>query len=375
MVKSLVNERLQRKNELIGQMSNIWGSPQVLNKICVSRNGMTFYPINVTIKGNIEAEVRHKGIFKLPFYTAVLDIKGDFEKSAVNAKRMMFNVGVSNSKGIEISQFFWGDTRYSFRNHSFGDSKISVLIPNKRKNRTFKMKMVIKGLDSLKFLAMGRNTKISLTSNWADPNFSGSILPTSRDVSSKGFNALWDVKSHHVDFNDLNSAFGVNLFVPVDVYQQTDKSIKYALLFLCLTFLTFFLFEIMNSLRIHPFQYLLVGLSLTVFYLLLLALSEHINFILSYGIASVSTISLITIYCNKVLKEIKRSIIMTVLLSVLYLFFLTLLHMEEYSLLIGSLALFGILAGIMYLTRNIDWYEISSDMNQKIDTLDSKPVK
>jgi inner membrane protein len=163
-------------------------------------------------------------------------------------------------------------------------------------------------------------------------------------------------KSHHLLSEE--DSFGVSLFMPVNVYSLTDRSIKYAILFIGFTFLAFFLFEIFGQLRIHPFQYLLVGFALTIFYLLLLSFSEFMSFTLSYFIASSATIGLITMYSAKILQAKKRTFTMAGMLVILYSFLYILLQLDQYSLILGSIALFIVLASVMYLTRNVNWYEL-----------------
>lgn len=202
-------------------------------------------------------------------------------------------------------------------------------------------------------------SKITMTSDWPDPNFIG-MLPSERKISSKGFASEWNISSK-VSSNDLgkisDEVFGVSLYVSQNIYQQTDRVTKYALLFIFLTFAVFFIFEKISNLKIHPFQYLLVGGALTIFYLLLLSLSEHLSFGISYFAASLSTISLISLYCRSVLGEKKRALIICAFLCVLYAFLFILVQMQEYSLLLGSFGLFFLLAGTMFLTRKINWQD------------------
>jgi len=222
----------------------------------------------------------------------------------------------------------------------------------------------IKGIDKLMFQQISKKTDIALKSNWIDPSFTGSMLPSKRSIDQNGFQAKWELtsllnssgKSPQILSED--DSFGVSLFMPVNVYSLTDRSIKYAILFIGFTFLAFFLFEIFGQLKIHPFQYLLVGFALTIFYLLLLSLSEFMNFALSYFIASTATIGLIVMYSAKILYAKSRTFIMGGMLTILYAFLYILLQLDQYSLLLGSMALFIVLASVMYLTRNVNWYEL-----------------
>ncbi|TVQ14549.1 MAG: hypothetical protein EA364_04285 [Balneolaceae bacterium] len=154
------------------------------------------------------------------------------------------------------------------------------------------------------------------------------------------------------------SAFGVDLITTVDHYQKSERTVKYALMFIGLTFIGFFLVEVMNRVQLHPINYLLIGLNLILFYVLLLAISEHLTFNSAYIIASVSLVALISVYASAVLKSLKLGSMMAGVLLFLYAFLFVILQLEDYALLVGSLALFVLLAVIMILTRHIDWYTV-----------------
>jgi inner membrane protein len=223
----------------------------------------------------------------------------------------------------------------------------------------------INGSESINFIPVGKQTNVDLDSDWANPSFEGSFLPNTRDINETGFNASWKVlhlnRSYPqqwigTKYNIDESSFGVKLLLPVDHYQKSLRSVKYAIMFISLTFLIFFFTEILNKKRIHPIQYLLVGLGLSVFYTLLVSLSEQINFNLAYLLASLSIITLITAYSYSMLKNIKLTVIVAFVLSVLYTFLFTVIQLQDYSLLLGSIGLFLALAIVMYLSRKVDWY-------------------
>ncbi len=372
MVSSLVDERKQRQNEVYTEMSSSWGGENTtLGGIFLSFANETVMPDKSEIDGNITAEVRQKGIFKIPFYTANLIIKGSFNNSPRREGKQTLNLSIFNNQSVEIKYVRINGTEvpFSLRTNSsipnsliIGSYSSDTIMANSRTEIT--LSVSIKGIDKLMFQQLSKKTDITLKSNWTDPAFTGSILPSSRKVDHNGFNAKWELSSL------LNSSgkapqilgeedsFGVSLFMPVNVYSLTDRSIKYAILFIGFTFLAFFLFEIFGQLRIHPFQYLLVGFALTIFYLLLLSFSEFMSFALSYFIASFATIGLITMYSAKILKAKKRTFTMAGMLVILYSFLYILLQLDQYSLILGSVALFIVLASVMYLTRDINWYEL-----------------
>jgi len=237
----------------------------------------------------------------------------------------------------------------------------------------FAFNLGLSGSQRLQFIPTGKQTTVVLRSKWPSPSFSGAFLPQARRVDKEGFEARWQVSWFGRGYPQQwttppesekrtamkavleGSAFGVDLFLPVDAYQKTERSTKYGVLFLLLTFLTFFLYEVFSGLSLHPMQYLLVGSALCLFYLLLLSISEHAPFGISYLVASAATVLLIGGYSAAVLRGRLRALLMTLVLGVLYVYLYVLLQLEDYALLLGAAGLFVILALVMYLTRRIDW--------------------
>jgi inner membrane protein len=223
----------------------------------------------------------------------------------------------------------------------------------------------------LSVLPLGSTTTAALKSGWPHPSFQGAFLPASRSISADGFEARWQVLELNRSYRQAwlegevneatlaESAFGVGLFQAVDIYQRGERAIKYALLFIALTFLTFLAWEHIARVRLHPLQYLLVGLALSMFYLLLIALSEHVAFALAYLIAAVALVMLIGVYVAGALKGRARgaaaSAVMTVVYGLLYVLVLS----EDYALLLGAIILFSALAAVMLATRKLDWYAVT----------------
>jgi inner membrane protein len=213
-----------------------------------------------------------------------------------------------------------------------------------------------------------------MASDWKDPSFQGNWLPSERTVNEEGFDAAWEIPYLGRNYPQSwlyggkeqqrklqESAVGVDLVFPLDTYGKTERSIKYELIFIGLTFVGFWLFEILSGIRIHPMQYLFVGGAICLFYLLLLSLAEHAGFIAAYLIAAAMVVSLVTTYARIMLLSRGRAVVVGGGMTALYLYLLTLLQEQEYSLLAGSMGLFVILAGVMYLTRNVNWYNPSKD--------------
>ena len=192
-----------------------------------------------------------------------------------------------------------------------------------------------------------------------------SFLPYNNDkIHDNGFDAKWKVldinrpfSQQHFDYLPDLSAFncGVDFMIPVDEYQKSERSVKYGFLVIALTFLIFFLIQTMSNISIHPFQYLMIGLALTMFYTLLVSISEHSNFFKAYLIAGIAVILLITLYSKAILKTIKFPLFIATSLTALYAFIYVIIQLENYALLVGSIGLFIILAIVMFVSRKIDW--------------------
>jgi len=239
--------------------------------------------------------------------------------------------------------------------------------------RRVELEFVLDGTRSLSVVPVGDDTRVSLASTWPHPLFGGSFAPNERHIDDAGFKAEWAVSSlasaaQEQLRRELRSdggaveALEVALVDPVDVYTQVDRASKYGILFVLLTFVGFALFELIRRLRIHPLQYLLVGLALAIFFLLLLSLSEHIAFWQAYLVSAVACIGLQGFYLSGVLRSWRHGLGFATLLTLLYGVLYLLLASENNALLMGSLLLFGILAAIMWLTRKVDWYDLGGGL-------------
>ena len=229
----------------------------------------------------------------------------------------------------------------------------------------------LQGMERLEFVPIGRDTLVDLHSLWPHPSFVGRFLPEQRAVTDAGFQARWRTSYFATNVEQLlnqcgqracdallENALGVTFMQPVDIYLQTERAVKYGMLFIGLTFAAFFLFELFKSLAIHPIQYALVGIALAIFYLLLLSLSEHLRFGISYLIAAVACVGLLAFYAAYLLRSLRRAVGFATLLGSLYAVLYVLLQLEDYALLMGSLLLFTIVAAVMILTRKVDWYQL-----------------
>jgi len=353
-----------------------------------------FLPDEINITGNVIPEKRYRGIYVVVLYNTRLKVKGKFSYpnlQAVNVSEssciftdVVMSLGIPDMKGINDNiDSKLNDTTYAFGpgipTHDLFASGASFKFDlEKKAEYNFEFDINLNGSTSLNFLPFGKETNVSLQSGWDSPSFEGSFLPDQREIKN-GFTANWKIlqlnrnypqqglgsfisNGNNDDGNvtDAYAPFGVKLLLPVDEYQKTMRSVKYCVMFIIITFLTFFFVEVLNKKRIHVIQYLLVGFAISLFYVLLLSISEHLKFDRAYLIGSLSILILITFYAKNIFRNIKLTAIFSSLLALLYGFFYSLLQLEDYALLLGSIGLFIILTTIMYLTRKIDWYAISS---------------
>jgi len=253
--------------------------------------------------------------------------------------------------------------------------KIGELL--KGDNFNFSFSMGLNGSVGAFFIPFGRDTEVQISSDWDSPSFQGTWLPTNRTVNSDGFKATWSVPFLSRNFPQKwlpssslenvieSSAFGVEMISPVDHYRMSERSVKYHILFLVLTFATLWLFEVLAKIRVHPIQYLLIGAGMCLFYLLELSLAEHLGFVQAYSLASAAVVVMVAFYSAAVLKARKRAVIVGIVVTLLYIYLYILLMIEDYALLAGSIGLFVALAAIMFLTRKVDWYSLTDSVVSK----------
>ncbi|HEY9114004.1 MAG TPA: cell envelope integrity protein CreD [Bacteroidales bacterium] len=400
-INNLVYERQSRQEEAFTEISSKWAQAQTIAGPIVTIPYFEFFretngtiqktkkyihilPEKLTITGKITPEKRYRGIYETVVYTSELDFTGNFQNlnqeiSGIPTENMLLDqasisMGISDLRGIQDNvSIIWNNESHYFNSGVESDdiykSGISTrLIFDEADSLYFKynfsVKMNLRGSQYLNFIPVGKETNVILSSDWNSPSFDGAFLPDSREVQSSGFSAYWKILHLNRNFPQMwvnsafsvdDSAFGVNLILPVDIYTKTDRSIKYAILFIALTFLIFFFLELINNKPIHPLQYILVGFALCIFYILLLSISEHIHFNLAYLISSIMTIGLISWYSAGILKDKKLAALVGGNLIILYGFIFTIIQLEDMALLVGSLGLFLILAVVMYFSRKIDW--------------------
>jgi inner membrane protein len=241
-------------------------------------------------------------------------------------------------------------------------------IENPAAKQPFSLHLNLNGSSEIRFTPVGEVTQVAMESPWSNPSFVGNFLPESRDISTDAFRAEWKVLNLNRNFPQawvggkykvIESAFGVRLFLPVDEYQKTSRTVKYAILFIALTFVSFFLSEVIAKVALHPIQYTLIGFALIVFYVLLLSISEHVAFNIAYAISSAAVIALVTAYSRWITSSNRIAIAISGVLVLLYTFLFVTLQLQDYAMLLGSVGLFLSVLLVMYLTRRVDWFALN----------------
>jgi len=363
------------------------------------------FPENLKMNIDLNVVPKRRGIYKTSVYKAKNKIYGNFklplfkefninqEDIDWNKASIVFNT--TNNKGIEDRMMFdYNQKSYEFfleeahqttkpvqtfyRNDNdfdyyitefsrFETKNLSSYPFDEKGNLNFSMNYNVRGSKRYTVIPVGNTTEVKIHSNWPSPDFTGEFLPGNDDKilpKNQGFNAQWKIIDYQRPFKKIYKdevpkfdeyAFGVNLLVTVDDYLKTERSAKYAYLVIFLTFLVFFIIQNSGNIPMHSFHYLLIGLALVIFYTLLISISEHINYNVSYFISAIATVLLITLYSKAILKSKKFTYYVFAVLSLLYLYIYIIIQLENYALLAGSIGLFGILAFIMYSSRKIDW--------------------
>lgn len=409
LILNLVREREERQRSVVHEISSKWGENQTIigpivtvpyyeyyqtvennkTKIMQRTAYAHFLPEDLIIEGTIVPEKKHRGIYEIVVYRAQLNISGTFKKPDfsnwdIPAKHIQWEdafltIGINDLKGLnEYISIKWNENSYTLQSgipvdDNFNSGVNTPVDIGKESIYRYSFTIDVNGTEMLSFVPVGRETNVTLYSDWPNPSFDGAYITEENVVNENGFKASWKIlelnrnfgqqwigRQHHP--NDYNNdslddfAFGVNLIIPVDHYQKNERSVKYAILFIALTFIVFFFAEVLNKRPIHPVQYTLVGIALCIFYTLLISLSEHISFNLSYLIASIAIIGLIALYARSAYKSTKVSLIVAGVLVALYAFLFTILQLIDYSLLFGNIGLFIVLAIIMFFSKKINWY-------------------
>lgn len=369
LVLPLVSERAGRRETVLHEQSRIWGPPQVIAGPVGFIDENVVELKNLTVEGELKTSIRRRGIFKFPIYAAKLQFTGDLRSTSIRKIVMKSRARLRvESATLGGSPLYFGETP----ENGIYFYKAAVKSGNDESRLT--INVAAEGLQSFSMLPVAGETDLRLKSDWNDPSFFGDFMPLEYEIGKTGFAASWKVRgiqgrkwSEIFAATDRGEqgfdttpagAFGVALYQPVDIYQATERSVKYAILFIALTLLALFLFEMMSGVNIHPMQYFLAGLGIVIFYLLLLALAEFVGFTPAYMIAAVMNIFLLSRYCAAFLSSGAHTFQFTFIVTGLYTLLYVILKLEEAALLAGSVTLFIALALTMYFTRRVNWYSI-----------------
>jgi len=415
-INILIAERSYRQKDVVNEINGKWGNdvlvygpilkvPYKTYSETIKYNEKTkvniketkthikfayIFPEQLESKANVDSKTLKRGNFESAVFTTDMNFTGSFLPPELSSKdiknedivweKATILIKTSNLKGIknEVS-FKIKENNYLFETNfnEVSNTNLTTLdelessylktenLPIKE-SVSFSFNMSFNGSKQIQIIPIGKTTTMKMISNWPDPSFTGNFLPSdqTKKISKEGFKADWKVLHINRAFsqqylnnvpNLIQYAFGTKFIVMVDEYQKSERSAKYGFLVIALTFLVFFLIQTLSKINIHPFQYLMIGLALTMFYTLLVSISEHSNFLKAYLIAGISVVLLITLYSRSILKILKFPLFIGASLTALYSFIYVIIQLEDYALLVGSIGLFIILAIVMYVSRKIDW--------------------
>ncbi len=402
---SSVSHSLAGSQTLLGPLLQIgcteeWGEAPTVQQREFTR---VLAPASLIVTGNSQVEARARGLHATQVFTLRSRIAAQWtDLSGVEGGRLHTGsrlkcgppsmvLAVSDARGIRQADVLVDGQRMAVRSgtgHPSYPRGIQVVLPSTTGfNSPLKAEVVLElvGTEGLNIAPVGDATQINLTSNWAHPSFSGQFLPAERTISGQGFDAAWRVSALASSAQQavLNNSvlcaamqvsalpqaaplatkagcveiLGVGFMDPVNTYSLSDRATKYGFLFIALTFVAVGLFEFMRGLRVHPIQYFLVGAAISIFFLLLMSLSEHLSFGLAYALAASACVLLLGYYASFMLKGWHRGMPFGVGIATLYGMLYLLLQLEQTAMVVGAIALFIVLSAVMTLTRKVNWYE------------------
>lgn len=412
-VKNLITERSQRQDEVITEINDKWGEnvflygpilkvPYTSYEETISINEKTketvkqrkattnyayFFPEELKANTNVTTKVLNRNNYESVVFSSKMKFVGnyilpDFSSKNIENENIQWDkatilIKTTNLKSIKDEvKIKFGNTNFTFEPVYSATTKDSTealetsyidlrkLLAVRKTN--FNFDVTYNGSQQIKMVPIGKTTQISMKSNWASPSFTGNFLPDdkTKQITTSGFEANWKILHINRAFSqqsfenlpDLSQyAFGVDFVIPVNQYQQNERASKYGFLVIGLTFLIFFLIQSISKIRIHIFQYSMIGLALILFYTLLISITEHSSFTKAYVISGTAVVALISLYAVSILKNRKFPVFIAIALSALYTFLYVIIQLENYALIVGSIGLFAILSAVMYFSRKIDW--------------------
>ena len=405
MVRELINERADYRSEVVDAIEQSTSGSQKLagpliaipitetltrmenqKEVNYQRSWVYYWlPESLAVTGKQTVESRRVGIYSGQVWHNALQIKASFDPLRLAAlrktnivlgqPRLVVSVGDARGIGAIHAPEINGNVLSVEPGLGISGDGAGIHMPmpalaEDNKPLEIAFSLDLNGTGEFSLVPIGRNSELQLTSNWPHPGFLGSFLPTQREVSAAGYRAHWqsswfanDMGSYFKDDMEIPwsrlPAFSADVMSLADQYQLTDRATKYAILLIGLTFMAFFVFESLTRRPLHPMQYLLVGLSLVLFYLVLLALSEHVGFTAAWLAASLSGAVMNGVYLQAVLRGWRNSLLFVAALLLLDGVMWFLLHSEDSALLLGTGVLVLALSVLMFLTRRVDWYALS----------------
>ncbi|WP_251358237.1 cell envelope integrity protein CreD [Kangiella sp. TOML190] len=405
-VEGLIYERQSMQTQAQQDISQRWGGSQHIGapilavqykkSVKVKDNGgqhnLVSYEYNSHILSeeflgdiNLVANKRYLGIYEVPVFTSKVILSGAIEVEPdlhlgqhddwsmqqlflpIKEMRGLKSIDklLINNQPVTVAQ-----QQQKLRGLTGLSIRLDKIQRTHRLN--YHVELTLSGSEQFDLLPLAGQSQVTISSNWPSPSFVGNFLPEKRTINEQGFEALWQVNELNHNFgrvlkgdkdynlNNTKSIFGVKIIIPANIYQVNERTVKYGLLIMLLTFAGFFLAEMFFKLKLHPFQYLLIGFALSIFFLLLLALSEYLRFAWAFLVSALAIILLISGYCSVVLGQRKRGFYTAVLFALLYGFIYIMVRAKQTSLLMGAIGIWLFLAAVMYLTRKINWYSVSS---------------
>ncbi|MBN1765430.1 MAG: cell envelope integrity protein CreD [Sedimentisphaerales bacterium] len=402
MISRLMRERQARRDSVIQEINQKWDGSQTItgpfltipykslyqkNKEFNKFQYIHILPETINITGQIDPQIRYRSLYEAVLYNTQLKIEGVFKIPTQNLPdidtknilwdKALFSLGITDMRGIQDTiTVLFNEATYKANpglvTPDIANSGVQcpITLSPTQKDHTFSLQLNLNGSEQLQFIPVGETTSVTLRSTWPSPSFNGAFLPVTRDISDKGFSAAWNVLHLNRNFPQAwdgnqhkvsDSSFGLKLLITADIYQKSIRLSKYALMFIVFTFSAFFLTEIINKKKVHPIQYLLIGLAVVLFYILLVSISEHLNFNIAYIISALAITTLITGYSKAILRSNLFAFTVCAILIILYAYLFIVIQLEDFALIMGSIGLFLVLTIIMYLTRKIDWYTLNKN--------------
>ena len=393
MVQGQISERQNSASASQDEVAVSWGRAQTLTgpvlelsydvevkdqnqEKTARRETATVYPRSLVYDIDLPVQTLHRSIYDIMVYGSEVEVAGDFVIPSVYSEKelkdQVVSIGISDLRGIDGAvEITLGEQSYSFHSGSgmkkvtytvngvaSGDASLSEPVDLDKAlmdGKTvipFRLTYRVRGSSSMMVRPYGEITEVKMHSDCPDPSFTGDFLPSEREVTEDGFTARWSVSEINRG-NPDDTSFGVNLLQGVTQYQKTMRSAKYGILVILLVFIAGLAVELVGKKKINLVQYLVIGLSLVLFYALVLSFSEFMNFSLAYLLAALMTVAALFGYFRGILRDCSAWLL-TALVALAYLLSYVLLQMETFAFLVGTLVLFALLVGIMYLTRNLN---------------------